>query len=69
MSDSPVPSGLDPDILERVVTVEAETVNIEKQKHRAKVRGWTFYSDEPPKIGGDGNHPQPLDYLTAAIGL
>lgn len=61
--------GLDPDVLERVVTVEAETTHIEKMKHEARVHGFTFFSDEPPHLAGEDNHPYPLDYLTAAIGL
>jgi hypothetical protein len=28
-----------------------------------------FYSDEPPFLGGEGRHPQPLLYLAAGIGL
>jgi hypothetical protein len=52
-----------------VVTVEADTEHIVKMKHRADVRQFTFYSDEPPSLGGDEQHAFPLDYLTAAIGL
>lgn len=69
MSDSDILPGLDPDVLRRVVTVEADTEHIEKMKHRADVRQFTFYSDEPPALGGDEAHAFPLDYLTAAIGL
>ncbi|MGH9102488.1 MAG: hypothetical protein ACRDYD_05825 [Acidimicrobiales bacterium] len=28
-----------------------------------------IYCDEPPRIGGDDEHPQPLHYLAAAIGF
>jgi hypothetical protein len=69
MTDSQILPGLDPDVLRRVVTVEASTEQIEKMKHRADVRQFTFYSDEPPSLGGDEQHPFPLDYFTAAIGL
>lgn len=61
--------GLDPDVRERVVTVEAETVNLRKMQHSARVHGFEFTSDEPPEMWGDDEHPYPLDYLTAAIGL
>jgi hypothetical protein len=61
--------GLDPDVLKRVVTVEADTTHLEKMKHEGRVHGFTFFSDEPPDLGGEDNHPYPLDYLTAAIGL
>ena len=69
MDESNVLPGLDPDVLRRVVTVEATTEHIEKMKHRADVRQFTFYSDEPPSLGGDELQPFPLDYFTAAIGL
>ena len=28
-----------------------------------------FFSDEPPFLGGEGRHPQPLLYLAAGIGF
>lgn len=69
LSDDHVPEGLDPDILKRLVTVEAETRHIEKMKHEATVAGFTFYSDEPGSLGGDNEHPYPLHYFAAAVGL
>jgi hypothetical protein len=69
MDESKILPGLDPDVLRRVVTVEADTEHIARMKHRADVRQFTFYSDEPPSLGGDEQHPFPLDYFTAAIGL
>ena len=69
MEESSILPGLDPDVLRRVVTVEADTEHIERMTHRAQVRQFTFFSDEPPPLGGDEQHPFPLDYLTAAIGL
>ena len=69
MAEEKLPPGLDPDILHRVVTVEAETVHIEKMKHQATVHGFTFYSDEPDTLGGDDQYPYPLHYLAAAVGL
>lgn len=69
MAEDQLPPGLDPDILERVVTVEAETEHIGKMKHKATAHGFTFYSDEPDALGGDDEHPYPLHYLAAAIGL
>ncbi len=67
--DETLPSGLDPELLERVVTVEAETEHIDKMLHRATVHGFEFHSDEPADLAGDDEYPYPLDYLTAAIGL
>ena len=69
MSEEKIAPGLDPAILHRVVTVEAETVHIGKMKHQATVHGFTFHSDEPAILEGDDEHPYPLDYLTAAVGL
>ena len=28
-----------------------------------------FYSDEPPHLGGEGSHPQPLLYIAAGVGF
>jgi hypothetical protein len=67
--DSRMLPGLDPDVLERVVSVEVETENVKGMEHRARVHGFTFHSDEPPEMAGENKHPYPLDYLTAAIGL
>jgi hypothetical protein len=67
--DGQLPEGLDPDILERVVTVDADTVHIDKMRHEATVHGFTFSSDEPESLGGDDQYPYPLDYFTAAVGL
>jgi hypothetical protein len=68
--DAPkLPAGLDPDVLERVVTIEATTEHVEKMLHKAKVREFEFFSDEPPHMDGDDEYPYPLHYLTAAIGL
>ncbi len=69
MAEPKVAPGLDPNVLHRVVTVEADTVHIEKMKHQATVHGFTFYSDEPARLSGDDEHPYPLDYFTAAIGM
>jgi len=69
MDESRVLPGLDPDVLRRVVTVEADTEHIEKMLHRADVRQFTFHSDEPPSLGGEELHAFPLDYFTAAVGL
>lgn len=64
-----LPPGLDPDILHRVVTVEVETEHMRNMQHEAAVHGFTFRSDEPDTLGGGDDHPYPLDYFTAAIGL
>ena len=76
-SDGPlsIPPGVDPDILERVVSIEAMTVHLDGIQHEASVhsedkgRRFTFRSDEPPELVGKDEHPYPLHYFTAAIGL
>ncbi len=67
--DSSILPGLDPDVRKRVVTVEAVTTNLGRMQHSARVHGFEFRSDEPPEMMGEDEHPYPLDYLTAAIGL
>ena len=70
-----VPPGVDPDILERVVSVEAVTVNLGGMLHEAATESadgsltFTFRSDEPPGMTGEDQHPYPLHYFTGAIGL
>ncbi len=49
-------------------TIVVECENESKQLHRATRDNFTWHSDEPPRLGGDNNHPQPLTYLTAGIG-
>jgi uncharacterized OsmC-like protein len=65
----PVPPGLDPDVLERSITHDVYTVNLGDMLHEATVRDFTFYSDEPPELGGQDAHPRPLDYLMAGVGF
>jgi len=33
------------------------------------VREFVFYSDEPPDLWGNDEHPRPLDYLLASVGF
>ena len=67
--DRPLPPGLDPDVLHRSITHDAMTVNLRDMLHEANVRKFTFHSDEPPDLGGDDEHPRPLDFLLAAAGF
>lgn len=70
-----IPPGVDPDILKRVVTVDAVTVHLDGMQHEASVQSadesltFSFRSDEPPGLIGEDEHPYPLHYFTAAIGL
>jgi hypothetical protein len=67
--DLPMAPGLDPNVTERTVVVEADTRHIGRMKHEAKIHSFTFYSDEPARLSGDNEHPYPLDYFTSAIGM
>jgi hypothetical protein len=69
MSEPGVPPGLDPAVRHREVFVEATAEHLEKMLHQAQVREFTFHSDEPPSLGGENNHPYPLDYFTAGVAL
>jgi hypothetical protein len=61
-----LPSGLDPAILHRDVIVEASAANLQGMLHRAEVRDFTIFSDEPPSMGGDNAYPAPLFYFVSA---
>lgn len=69
MADTEVPSGLDPKIARREVVIEVGAANAGKMRNEARVREYTIVSDEPPTIGGDDEHPYPLDYFVAAAGF
>ena len=64
-----LPPGLDPSIMSRVVTQEAETHNVHRMLHEGHVRQFTFHSDEPPDLWGEDEHPRPLDYILAGLGF
>jgi len=75
-TDGPgIPPGLDPDVHERLVSIEAVTVHVDGFTHQATTlskdgsKAFTFYSDEPEDLTGNDEHPYPLHYFTAAIGL
>lgn len=69
MSDATTPEGLDPKVTRRDVVLEVDTEHLEKMHHRASVHGFTFDSDEPASLGGESDHPYPLDYFAAGVGL
>ena len=50
-------------------TVEVECENKGKMLHEGRREKFTWFSDEPPRIGGDDSHPQPLTYLTGGVGM
>jgi uncharacterized OsmC-like protein len=66
-------SGLDPSVRSRQFTLVAETEHVRNMQHRARIsefgREFEIMSDEPDVLGGDNEHPTPLEYLSAAIGF
>ena len=51
----------------RTLAVDCE--HVEKMLHKGTRNQFTFYSDEPERMGGDNNYPAPLTYITAGIGF
>jgi hypothetical protein len=42
-------------------------IQLDRMKHQATIRAFTITSDEPPSLGGDNEHPFPLDYFGAGM--
>ncbi len=51
----------------RTVAVDCE--HVEKMLHKGTREKFTFYADEPPRMGGDDNYPAPLTYIAGGIGF
>jgi hypothetical protein len=47
------------------IAVEAESAG--KMQKVGRYRKFTIMCDEPPGLGGDDEHPQPLFYLASAV--
>jgi hypothetical protein len=67
MEPERVPEGLDPRIAHRYVSVDVHGIQLDRMKHQATIRAFTITSDEPPSLGGDNEHPFPLDYFRAGV--
>jgi uncharacterized OsmC-like protein len=67
MADTSVPEGLDPSVRHRDVSIEVAGVHLERMLHEVRIRDLTIFSDEPGSLGGDDQHPYPLDYLAAGV--
>ncbi len=50
-------------------TVSVDCEHKEKMLHEARQGSFVWRSDEPPSLGGEDNHPQPLTYLASGVGL
>jgi len=64
---STVGSELPKEVFKSTVSVECE--HLEKMLHVGSRDKFTFYSDEPPRLGGDDNYPSPLTYIVGGIGF
>lgn len=56
-----------PRATKRTVAIDCE--HVEKMLHKGVREKFTFYSDEPDRMGGDDNYPPPLTYITGGIGF
>ena len=51
------------------VTMGADIDIVDGQLKVAHSRGFEFFCDEPPQIGGEDRYPQPLTYVAAGVGF
>jgi hypothetical protein len=49
--------------------IEVEIFTLGKMLKEGHAREFTVYSDEGPRVGGEGNYPTPLLYFTLSIGF
>jgi hypothetical protein len=61
--------GADVRIIRDHVKVATGGSSSEKGGNAGEQAAFTIYSDEPPFLGGEGSHPQPLLYIAAGIGF
>ena len=67
MTETAVPEGLDPNVRHRDVSVEADAVHLDRMRHEVRIRDLTILTDEPESLGGDDEHPYPLDLFSAGV--
>ena len=48
---------------------EIETIEGKGQLKVGRSGGFEVFSDEPPRLGGDGEYPQPLNYFALGVGF
>ncbi|HLZ69451.1 MAG TPA: hypothetical protein VKV26_06005 [Dehalococcoidia bacterium] len=53
----------------RSFTMAVDVTTIRGQLKRADAGKFSFFSDEPPRLGGEDAYPAPLTYLAAATGF
>lgn len=51
----------------RTMSIDIESAG--KQKKVGRFRHFEILCDEPPRLGGEDEYPQPLTYLVAGVGF
>jgi hypothetical protein len=51
------------------LTMAVDCEHKEKMLHEGRRGEFVIYSDEPPGMGGDDNHPVPLAYVAWGVGF
>ncbi len=53
--------------VKREILLEADAETLEKMRKEGHARGFTVYSDEAARTGGDDSAPPPLGYFALAL--
>ena len=51
----------------RIITIEANAKSLEKQRKEGHADGFTMYSDESERLGGDNSAPSPMRYMALSV--
>lgn len=51
----------------RIITIEANAKALEKQRKEGHADGFTMYSDESERLGGDNSAPSPMRYMALSV--
>ena len=51
------------------IVAEVETIERKGQLKIGKSGDFEIYCDEPARLGGDGEYPQPLNYFALGVGF
>jgi hypothetical protein len=51
------------------IVAEMETIEGKGQLKVGKSGAFEMFCDEPPRLGGDGEYPQPLNYFALGVGF
>ena len=53
----------------RTLTMAVDCEHKTKMLHEGRRGEFVIYSDEPPSMGGEDNHPVPLAYVAWGVGF